>query len=123
MRFCEGRRRPMRAAIFNGPGKPITIEHFDDPTPSADQVVVKVCRCGICGSEVSMTSDSLIAFSAGIGLGHEYAGEVAAVGPGVKNVKVGDHVACMTTVGCGNCVVCRTTGNVFYCTAPPVRNI
>lgn len=113
----------MRAAIFNGPGKPITIERFDDPTPGADQVVVKVCRCGICGSDVSMTSDSLIAFPAGIGLGHEYAGEVAAVGPGVTNVKVGDHVACMTTVGCGTCDVCRTTGNVFYCTSPPVRNV
>ena len=72
----------MRAAVFNGPGKPISIERVADPRPAGNELVVQIARCGICGSDVSMTSAGRFAYASGRRLGHEYAGEVVAIGPG-----------------------------------------
>lgn len=41
----------MRAAMFHGPNR-ITIETVTDPKPGANEVLVKVCRCGVCGSDI-----------------------------------------------------------------------
>lgn len=101
----------MRAAVFHGPGRPLTIETVDDPTPGDLQVVVKVGRCGICGTDLHMTEaheggDAML--PAGAILGHEFAGEVVALGANVANVKLGDHVAVMPFVACGRCGPCLT---------------
>ena len=82
----------MRAAMFHGAGRPMTIEEVPDPEPGPDEAVIKVCRCGICGSDISMTSGSYADYPAGTTLGHEYAGEVVAVGKAVSNLKVGQRV-------------------------------
>jgi threonine dehydrogenase-like Zn-dependent dehydrogenase len=96
----------MKVAIFEGAGKPLVVADADDPVPGAGEVVIKVGRCGICGTDLHMTSGHGMDFPAGTVLGHEYAGEVVAVGAGVENLKTGDRIAAMPAVGCGRCTAC-----------------
>lgn len=106
----------MRAVIYHGPGKPIAIERVADPTPSKGDLLLKIGRCGICGSDPSMTSGSPFDYPIGCRLGHEFAGEVLEVGKDVTGFKVGDKVACLPHIGCGTCPTCLS-GRPFYCTA------
>ena len=106
----------MRAAWFHGPGKPVTIEAVALPEPGPDDVLVKVHRCGICGSDVSMTGDAPITFPPGP-IGHEFAGEVVEVGRNVPSAMLGQSVACLIGTPCGKCEGCRT-GNPIFCHAP-----
>ena len=109
----------MKAAIFGGAGKPIAIESVPDPVPGRDQVVVKVGLCGICGTDMHMTEkhESGQAFlpPAGASLGHEFCGEVVALGTGVKRLTIGDRISAMPIVGCGVCAACLS-GHPFACT-------
>lgn len=96
----------MKAAVFTKIGAPLTVEAIADPTPGPHDVVVKVGRCGICGSDLHMTEDPLFGVPEGFVLGHEYAGEIVAVGKGVEGVKMGDRVAVNPLNGCGACATC-----------------
>jgi threonine dehydrogenase-like Zn-dependent dehydrogenase len=109
----------MRAAIFRGGVNPIAIEDVPEPRPQLDEVIVAVSRCGICGSDVSMTSGSPFDYPNGNRLGHEYAGEVVEVGRGVTGLEVGDRVACMPGGSCGDCEACKRGQFSFFC--PSVR--
>lgn len=97
----------MRAAVFKGAGTPFVIEERADPEPGAGEVVIKVGRCGICGTDLHMTSGHGWDFPAESVLGHEYAGEIVAVGAGVDHLKVGEIITAMPAVGCGECDFCR----------------
>lgn len=105
----------MRAAIFHSPGR-ISIETCDPPRPGPDHVVVRVRRCGICGSDVAMTDDVPVRLRPGP-FGHEYAGEIVELGSAVSHLKVGQRVACQPAAGCGACAGCRS-GNPFFCERP-----
>jgi threonine dehydrogenase-like Zn-dependent dehydrogenase len=107
----------MRVAVFNGPNKPITLERVADPEPGPNELVLKICRCGICGSDISMTSDGIFTYAPGSRLGHEYSGEVVAIGRGGSRTKLGDRITCRPREGCGQCAACRG-GHVLLCTAP-----
>ena len=104
----------MRAAVFNGAGQPWAIETLPDPEPQAGEVVIKVCRCGICGTDLHMTSGSAWDFPAGTVLGHEYAGEVVAIGAGVDGIAIGERITAAPAVGCGQCDACRS-GQFMLC--------
>lgn len=95
----------MRAAVFKGAGTPMVIEELPDPEPGPGEAVIKVHRCGICGTDLHMTSGHGSDFPPETVLGHEYAGEVVAVGKDVK-LKVGDRVSAMPAAGCGQCASC-----------------
>ena len=97
----------MRAAVFQTDRK-LAIENVADPAPGEGQVVVKVHRCGICGSDLHMAEGHVFSFDAGAIPGHEVSGEVVATGPGVERIAVGDHVAVLPFLTCGSCVSCRT---------------
>lgn len=96
----------MKAAIFKQAGTPVAIEQVADPDPRADEVVMKVGRCGICGTDLHMTSGHGFSLPPGSLFGHEYAGEVVAVGRDVTRLKVGDRIAAMPAAGCGQCAAC-----------------
>lgn len=106
----------MRAAIFNGADQPWTIEDLPDPEPGDGEVVIRVCRCGICGTDLHMTSGSAWDFPAGTILGHEYAGEVVTVGRGVEQIRIGDRITALPATGCGHCDACRS-GQIMLCPA------
>jgi (R,R)-butanediol dehydrogenase/meso-butanediol dehydrogenase/diacetyl reductase len=110
----------MRVAVFNGADRPITIERFDDPEVGADEVRIQIARCGICGSDISMTAGSAFDYPTGCRLGHEFAGEVVEIGRSVSAPRVGDKVAVLPKCGCGHCPACEV-GHTFFCPiGPPV---
>jgi threonine dehydrogenase-like Zn-dependent dehydrogenase len=96
----------MRAVVFKGAGTPMAVEQLPDPDPGEGEAVIKVGRCGICGTDLHMTSGHGSDFPVGTVLGHEFAGEVVAVGRGVDTLRVGDRVTAMPARGCGRCVAC-----------------
>lgn len=104
----------MRAAVVQGLHKPLTLESLTDPTPATGEVVVKVGRCGICGSDLHMTEDPAFGILAGAVLGHEFAGEVVATGKGVERVRTGDLVSVVPMRGCGHCPACLS-GEPAWC--------
>jgi len=104
----------MRAAIFHGAGKPITIETLPDPEAAADELLVEIGRCGICGSDVAMTSGTPFDYAVGQCFGHEFAGTVIDKGRDTSGWKIGDRVACMPKSGCGHCEACRE-GRLLFC--------
>lgn len=97
----------MRAAIFHRPGTPLTVEDVPVPDPGPGEVLIRVGRCGMCGSDVQMTSGQGATFPCGSVLGHEYAGEVVALGSGVARLRIGDTVAALPLRACGHCEACR----------------
>ncbi len=107
----------MRAAVFNGAGKPLVIEDRPIPEPGPGQALIAVRRCGICGSDLAMTAcDSPVTFATGCVPGHEYAGTVAALGKDVTNLSIGDAVSAFPVAGCGSCDACRA-GDPYGCSA------
>jgi threonine dehydrogenase-like Zn-dependent dehydrogenase len=99
----------MRALVVTPPGNPFAIEDLPDPTPGEHELVVKVGRCGVCGTDISWTSGETsngMIWPVGSVIGHEWAGEVVALGKNVEGVKVGDLVTGMCGVGCGHCLHC-----------------
>ncbi|MFM1885678.1 MAG: hypothetical protein RL026_835 [Pseudomonadota bacterium] len=106
----------MKAAVFHKIGQPLKIESLPDPTPGEGEVVVEVCRCGICGSDLHLTEEAFFGTPDGAVLGHEYSGRVAAVGKGVDLLKPGDHVAVNPVRGCGRCGECLA-GQFPWCSS------
>jgi (R,R)-butanediol dehydrogenase / meso-butanediol dehydrogenase / diacetyl reductase len=104
----------MRAAVMQGLHKPLVIETLPDPTPGDGEVVIKVGRCGICGSDLHMTEDAAYGKQAGDVLGHEFAGEVVALGRNAEGLALGDLVSVIPLKSCGHCASCRA-GEVAWC--------
>jgi L-iditol 2-dehydrogenase len=84
------------------------------PIPGADEVLVEVAACGICGSDVHGYDGSSGRRIPPIVMGHEAAGVVAAVGSEVSGLAIGDRVTFDSTVYCGECAFCRV-GEVNLC--------
>ncbi len=109
----------MKAAIYPGEGKPVTIETLPDPQPGPGEVLIKVARCGICGTDLSMTKGGMFDFGKGVQFGHEYAGEIIEVGSEVSDFRVGENIAVLPSVACGECAACRSHGNNVLCQGRP----
>lgn len=108
----------MKAAIYPGHGKPIAVEELPDPQPGPDDVIIKVARCGICGTDLSMTRGGAWDFGQNVQFGHEYAGEIIEIGKNVSSFKLGERIAVLPSVACGQCEGCRHENNVL-CQAVP----
>jgi len=104
----------MRAVTFQALHTPLAFETLPDPTPDAGEVVVKVGRCGICGSDLHMTEDAAYGCKNGDVLGHEFAGEVVGFGKDVSGFRTGDLVSVIPLKSCGHCEYCRK-GEVQWC--------
>lgn len=96
----------MKAFIVADVGK---LERVERPIPQIkepDDVLLKVKAVGICGSDVKIL-EGKHHFKPGTVLGHEFCGEVVAVGSHVRHIKVGDRVAVDNNIRCGFCSFCR----------------
>ncbi len=105
----------MKAAIYPGRGQPISIETLPDPESGPGDLLIRVDRCGICGTDLAMTRGEAWDYGANAQFGHEYAGEIIEVGAGVNDFRVGERIAVLPSVACGTCAPCRTHGNNVLC--------
>lgn len=96
----------MRALMLSGPRQ---LDVVDVPIPevAADEVLIRVAACGICGSDVHGYDLSSGRRIPPLVMGHEGAGVVAEVGGRVTRFSVGDRLTFDSTVFCGECVFCR----------------
>ena len=104
----------MKAAVYEGFQKPITVQSLPDPVPKADGVVVEVKATGLCRSDWHgwMGHDTDIELPHVPG--HELAGKIVAIGKSVNNFKIGDRVTIPFVAGCGKCGEC-ISGNHQVC--------
>jgi threonine dehydrogenase-like Zn-dependent dehydrogenase len=105
----------VKAAIYTGLGT-VEVTTVDDATPhGADDVIVRVARCGICGSDLrALAVPPEMDYEPGIVIGHEFVGEVVDA-RGFAGVDEGDRVAVLPNIPCGRCHYCRV-GRVNLCT-------
>jgi L-iditol 2-dehydrogenase len=96
----------MKALLLTAPGS-LAIADVDDPVPGPGEVRIRVAACGICGSDVHGFTGSTGRRIPPLVMGHEAAGTVDVVGPGVGDIAVGARVALDSTVFCGGCEHCR----------------
>ena len=108
----------MLALRWHGRGD-VRLDEIEAPLlPGPGEVQLRVLSCGICGTDVeeyrsgpifipSGSPHPLTGRSAPITLGHEFSGEVVAIGPGVDLYEPGDRVAADTLIFCGECYWCR----------------
>jgi L-iditol 2-dehydrogenase len=92
----------------------LDIADLPAPVPGAEEILVRVAACGICGSDVHGYDGTSGRRIPPIVMGHEAAGVVAAAGAGVTNFKAGDRVTFDSTVYCGECEFCRQ-GEINLC--------
>lgn len=110
----------MKAAIYPGAGNPVVIENIADPEPAPGEVLIKVSRCGICGTDLSMTRGGTWDYGSGVQFGHEYAGTIVALGKGVEGYRPGDRISVLPSGACGHCPGCAGGNNVMCRTGPGV---
>ena len=94
----------MRAAVFQGVGRPLSIEQVSDPRHKADEVVIEVAFAGICGSDLHIAE--LGAAPAGTIFGHEFAGTIVECGHDVRGWAPGDRVTALPIHVCAQCDAC-----------------
>ncbi|HEY5338063.1 MAG TPA: S-(hydroxymethyl)glutathione dehydrogenase/class III alcohol dehydrogenase, partial [Rhizomicrobium sp.] len=105
-----------RAALAFSAGKPLEIEMVDLEGPKAGEVLVEIKATGICHTDAFTLSGGDPEGAFPVILGHEGAGVVLEVGPGVKSLKPGDHVIPLYTPECRECKSC-TSHKTNLCTA------
>jgi propanol-preferring alcohol dehydrogenase len=100
--------RTMKAAVVREFGKPLAIEEVPVPQPGGGQVLVKIQACGVCHTDLhAVEGDWPVKPKPPFIPGHEGAGQVAAVGSGVRHVKEGDRVGIpWLHTACGHCEHC-----------------
>ena len=103
----------MKALLLSEYNK-LAVTEVASPDPGAEELLIQVAACGICGSDVHGYDGSTGRRIPPIVMGHEAAGVVAAVGAAVEGYAVGDRVTFDSTVFCGECEFCRS-GEVNLC--------
>ena len=91
----------MRAAVFSGPGKPLTIEEIDRPVIAEDEMLIKVARCGICGTDIHASREGPFMAPPDTVFGHEFSGEVVEIGARLsgRNFEIGDRITSLPFIG------------------------
>jgi (R,R)-butanediol dehydrogenase/meso-butanediol dehydrogenase/diacetyl reductase len=101
----------MRAAVLND-AHDLEVAEVPDPFPGPGELVLRVTACGICGSDLKLRP----AMPAGLVMGHEFCGDVVAVGGGTEgDWREGQHVTALPLIGCGRCLAC-VSGEPAHCT-------
>lgn len=106
----------MKAAVTEAVGSPFSIQDIAIASPQGNEILVDVRASGLCHSDLHVASTD-VGFPLPAVLGHEVSGIVSAVGPDVREFRVGDHVATSPVHSCGRCRGCLT-GKPYQCRVP-----
>ena len=109
----------MKRATMTAPGQ-IQIDETVAPTPGPGQVLLRIQRIGVCGSDIHVFHGKHPYTSYPVVQGHEFSALVAAVGPGVQGIEVGNKVTAMPQIVCGKCGPCLR-GDEHICDALRVQ--
>lgn len=96
----------MKAVVFDAVGS-LDVREVADPTPQPDEVVLRVTQAGICGTDLHIFRGEYMSTFPLIP-GHEFVGEVVAVGRDVRSIAVGARVVGDPNLSCGDCEFCRS---------------
>ena len=97
----------MRAARYHRGERQLSVTDVPIAQPIGDEVLVRVAGAGVCHSDVHVLDGMFEEqMSSPVTAGHEIAGTVAAVGPAVRNIELGQAVVVMVGWGCGFCSLC-----------------
>ena len=105
----------MKALVVNALGRGFDLEDVDIAAPMGREVLVNVQAAGLCHTDLLFATHDIVPMPAV--LGHEVAGIVAAVGPDVGQLRLGDHVVGSLAQSCGACARCLS-GRPFQCMHP-----
>jgi 2-desacetyl-2-hydroxyethyl bacteriochlorophyllide A dehydrogenase len=91
----------MKAAVFNTPGEPLQIQEVDKPSIAPDEMLVKVSRCGICGTDIHASRQGAFMAPPNTIFGHEFSGEIVEIGDKLAggNFNLGDRVTSLPFIG------------------------
>jgi S-(hydroxymethyl)glutathione dehydrogenase / alcohol dehydrogenase len=103
----------VRAALFTEVGRPLEVVDLDLEAPRQGEVRVEVAACGVCHSDVSLVRGTFPSMGPTVA-GHEAAGVVVELGPGVTGLSEGDRVVLTPNAACGHCPYC-TRGLYSVC--------
>ena len=97
-----------------GPGH-VELRDTEEPAPAANQVLLEIAHCGICGTDLHVYHDTFRNYPPVI-LGHEFSGRVVEVGPEVKDVHLGEAFSVLGAIAiqCGRCEYCER-GEFMFC--------
>jgi S-(hydroxymethyl)glutathione dehydrogenase/alcohol dehydrogenase len=95
----------IRAAVLNAPREPLEVADLELSDPGPDEVRVKIEASGICRSDLSYIHGKW-PIPTPVVLGHEGAGVIESVGPGVPTCRIGEHVVLTFAPACGQCRFC-----------------
>jgi D-arabinose 1-dehydrogenase-like Zn-dependent alcohol dehydrogenase len=99
----------VKAAVFHGADRPVTVQDIPTPEPGPGEVMVRVAGCGVCHTDLHYVDHGTPTFKPPpLVLGHEVAGTIARLGPDVDDFDVGDPVLLAAVLSCGRCEACRT---------------
>jgi threonine dehydrogenase-like Zn-dependent dehydrogenase len=105
----------MLAAVYEGEGR-LVVREVPDPVPAADEVLIEIEACGICGSDVQIINvPPGHPSNPPVIIGHEFVGWVRAAGAAVRDVPIGSRVVVDPDPKCGACDSCRS-GRPANCT-------
>lgn len=109
----------MKRATMTAPGQ-ISIESAPPPSPGPGEVLLRIRRIGVCGSDIHVFHGKHPYTSYPVVQGHEFSGVIEAVGPGVHGLEPGNKVTAMPQIVCGRCGPCLR-GDEHICDALKVQ--
>src|ERR1700681_87063 len=115
MKIITDSRPDMKALVLNALGHGFDFEDVDIAAPIGREVLVNVQASGLCHTDLLFATHDIVPTPAV--LGHEVAGIIAAVGPDVAQLRIGDHVVGSLAQSCGACARCLS-GRPFQCKYP-----
>lgn len=113
----------MLAFVYHG-SEDLRVEDVPRPEPAADEALLKVDACGICGTDLRISSGRHRSYPEGTVRipGHEISGRVAAVGREARGLEEGQPAFVAPNIGCGRCPECRA-GRFNLCVQPDAVGI
>ncbi|MEX2682618.1 MAG: zinc-dependent alcohol dehydrogenase family protein [Candidatus Sigynarchaeota archaeon] len=102
----------MKAAIIKKK-RVLSVENIEQPKIAGNEVLVKIKASGVCGTDVHVYEDEVPIAKLPVIPGHEFCGEVEAIGRDIKDIKIGDRIAVEPNLFCGQCHFCRTAKKHF----------
>lgn len=104
----------MKAAVLEQFNEPLNVTETADPEPGLDDVIVRTRAAGICRTDLKIIEGAIPTVKTPLIMGHELAGEVVALGQGVRGFEEGARVAVALDITCGTCEYCRR-GELDHC--------